>query len=59
MWVDGFNFEWFLGLLGVRVARILFSMVLFERREIRVSGEGSWQLLNWMKKKVTLNSETE
>jgi len=42
--VDGMNWEWFIGLVAVGLVGILISMVLFERREIRVSGEGSWQL---------------
>ena len=49
--VDGMNWEWFGGLFAVGLAGILVSMVLFERREVRVSGEGSWQLLSFLKKK--------
>ncbi len=49
--VDGINYEWFFGLMGVGLICILFSMVLFERRDIRVSGEGSWQFLSFLSKK--------
>jgi ABC-2 type transport system permease protein len=40
----GLNYEWLAGLFGVAVLFILFSWWLFERREIRVGGEGGWNL---------------
>jgi len=54
--VDGFNYEWFFGLVGVGLVCILITMVLFERRDIRVSGEGSWQFLSFLSKKAKRNS---
>ncbi len=42
--VDGLNMTWFLGLLGVSAALVLLAWWLFLKRDIRVSGEGSWRL---------------
>jgi ABC-2 type transport system permease protein len=38
------NVEWLLGLLGVAVLFTLLAWWRFERRDIRVGGEGGWQL---------------
>ena len=38
----GLNWSWFLGLLGVALLCTLLASWRFERREIRVGGEGSW-----------------
>ena len=42
--VEGLNLTWFLAVLGVSVALALLAWWLFLRRDIRVSGEGSWRL---------------
>lgn len=44
--MQGLNFNWLAGLLGVAIIFILFSWWLFQRREIRVGGEGGWNLTN-------------
>jgi len=41
--VDGLNLGWLLGLLGVGLIFILLAGWRFQRRDIRVGGEGSWQ----------------
>jgi ABC-2 type transport system permease protein len=38
------NVEWLLGLLGVAALFTLLAWWRFERRDIRVGGEGGWQL---------------
>jgi ABC-2 type transport system permease protein len=38
------NGDWLLGLLGVAALFVLFAWWRFQRRDIRVAGEGSWQL---------------
>ncbi len=42
--IRGLNVEWLLGLLGVAVLFTLFAWWRFERRDIRVGGEGGWGL---------------
>ena len=42
--LDGLNWQYFLGLLGFAVLFILLAWLLFQRRDIRVGGEGSWTL---------------
>lgn len=42
--LNGFKLEWFLGLLVASLAFLLLSWWQFERRDIRVSGEGGWSL---------------
>jgi ABC-2 type transport system permease protein len=42
--VEGLNLVWFGGLLGFALAFALLAWLLFERRDIRVGGEGSWIL---------------
>jgi ABC-2 type transport system permease protein len=42
--MQGLKFDWLVGLLGVAILFILFSWWLFQRREIRVGGEGGWNL---------------
>ncbi|MEE4194432.1 MAG: ABC transporter permease subunit [Anaerolineae bacterium] len=49
--VQDFNWEWFLGLLGVAILFTLLAWLLFERRDLRVGGEAGWELLGWLKKK--------
>lgn len=43
-WIDGLEMNPFLGLLGVSVLFTLLAWWRFLRRDIRVGGEGSWQL---------------
>ena len=38
------NLTWLLGLLAISAGMILISWILFTRRDIRLGGEGSWQL---------------
>jgi len=38
------KFDWLAGLLGVAILFILLSWWLFQRREIRVGGEGGWRI---------------
>ncbi len=40
--VAGLDLGWFLGLIGVALLLTVVSAVLFQRRDIRVGGEGSW-----------------
>jgi ABC-2 type transport system permease protein len=46
------NGEWLLGLLGVAALFVLVAWLRFERRDIRVGGEGGWGLppLPWRKR---------
>ena len=46
--VDGLNGDWLLGLFGFGLLFVLLAWLLFLRRDIRVSGEGSWRLPAWM-----------
>jgi len=56
--IEGLNGEWLLGLFGFGLLFALLAWVLFLRRDIRVSGEGSWRLPAWLslKKKVVKNA---
>lgn len=49
--IEGLNGEWLLGLFGFGLLFALLAWVLFLRRDIRVSGEGSWRLPAWLKLK--------
>lgn len=42
--IDGLNLGWFLGLLALSAVLAALSGWLFQRRDIRVSGEGGWRL---------------
>jgi beta-exotoxin I transport system permease protein len=42
--LSGLNSSWLGGLLGGGLLCILLAWLLFQRRDIRVSGEGSWRL---------------
>jgi ABC-2 type transport system permease protein len=42
--VDGLNWGWFGGLMGFAILFVLLAWRLFEGRDIRVGGEGGWQL---------------
>jgi ABC-2 type transport system permease protein len=41
--IDNFNAEWFVGLIAVSVAFSILAIWRFQRREIRVGGEGGWR----------------
>jgi ABC-2 type transport system permease protein len=59
MAIDRMNWEWFAGLIAVALLFILLSWWRFERRDIRVGGEGSWSIpgLSFGKgRKVVLNT---
>lgn len=43
--IEGLNTSWILGLLGVGLLFILLAAWRFERRDLRVSGEGSWPVV--------------
>ena len=52
--MHGLKFDWLAGLLGVAILFILFSWWLFQRREIRVGGEGGWRIpIFHARKKIT------
>lgn len=42
--IDGLKADWLLGLSGFAALFLLLAWILFVRRDIRVSGEGSWRL---------------
>lgn len=42
--VDGLNLAWFFGLLAVSALFTLVAWWLFLRRDIRIGGEGGWQI---------------
>jgi ABC-2 type transport system permease protein len=42
--IEGMNWSWFGGLIGLAAAFLLLAWWLFERRDIRVGGEGGWRL---------------
>jgi ABC-2 type transport system permease protein len=46
--VDDLNWQHLLGLLGFALLFTLLAWLLFERRDVRVSGTGSWKLPAWM-----------
>ena len=41
--LSGLNAGWLAGLLGFAILFIVLAWLLFQRRDIRVSGEGSWR----------------
>jgi ABC-2 type transport system permease protein len=46
--LDDLNWEHLLGLLGFTLLFTLLAWLLFERRDIRVSGTGGWKMPAWM-----------
>jgi ABC-2 type transport system permease protein len=42
--INGMDWGWFFGALGVGLAFFLLAWLLFQRRDIRVAGEGGWGL---------------
>jgi ABC-2 type transport system permease protein len=51
--VEGLNLGWFFGLLGLAVLFILAAWWSYVRRDLRVSGEGSWRWSFAFRKKPT------
>lgn len=49
--IDGIDWNWFAGLLAVGLGFALLSWLLFQRRDIRVSGEGSFRVPEWLRSK--------
>ena len=42
--IDGINWEWMVSLVGVAILFVLLAWWRFQRRDIRVGGEGGWRL---------------
>jgi len=42
--IDGLKWSWVIGLLGFSIIFVLIAWWRFERRDIRVGGEGGWRL---------------
>jgi ABC-2 type transport system permease protein len=42
--IDGLNWGWLGGLAGLSLAFVLLAWWRFQRRDIRVGGEGGWNL---------------
>jgi ABC-2 type transport system permease protein len=47
--IEGLNYAWLSGLLGVALLFTVLAWWRFERRDIRVAGEGSWRWFSWRK----------
>jgi ABC-2 type transport system permease protein len=45
--IDNFNLTWFVGLLVPAVLFAILAWWRFQRRDIRVGGEGGWQRPTW------------
>jgi ABC-2 type transport system permease protein len=43
---NGLNMTWFGSFIAIGLALTLLSWLLFQRRDVRVGGEGSWRLLD-------------
>ena len=53
--VADMNWGWFAGLLGIALVLALLAWWGFERRDVRVAGEGNWGFMGWpLKKKDTI-----
>ncbi len=48
--IQGIDWNWLFGLLGAALLFILLALWRFQRRDIRVGGEGSWIILSGMRK---------
>lgn len=46
-WTAGFRWDWFVGLLGAALVFTLLAWWAFQRRDLRVGGEGGWKLPRW------------
>jgi ABC-2 type transport system permease protein len=49
MAIDGLKWGWVAGLLGISALFILIAWWRFERRDIRVGGEGGWRLTGFLR----------
>ncbi len=62
--IDGLNVGWLAGLLGMALLWALLAWWRFERRDIRVGGEGGWRrptlqsLYRWLPQRSTARRET-
>ncbi len=54
-WTEGFKWDWFFILAGVGLVFILFAWWAFQRRDIRVGGEGSFRL-PWFRRRVAVKA---
>ena len=52
------NLSWLFALLGISLAMVLIAWWLFLRRDIRLAGEGSWQLPKLLNKFKPTTSKT-
>ncbi len=52
--ISGLNGEWFFGLLAVAALFTLLAWRRFERRDIRVGGEGGWRFIEFFYKEKQL-----
>lgn len=50
--VEGLNWSWFGGLMGLSLLFVLLAWGLFERRDIRVGGEGGWRISGLFRRKA-------
>ena len=48
------NFVWLISLLGASLVMVLLTWLRFVRRDIRLSGEGSWRLPLIRRKKAVI-----
>jgi beta-exotoxin I transport system permease protein len=49
--IHGLNLGWFAGLVGAAALLVTLAWWRFERKDIRVAGEGSWRLAFWRRRK--------
>jgi ABC-2 type transport system permease protein len=58
--IDGLEWGWVIGLLGISALFVLIAWWRFERRDIRVGGEGGWRtpmILRLRKRQVIASNE--
>lgn len=48
--VNGISWDWFTGLIGIGIIFGLLAWLRFQRRDIRVGGEGGWGLGGWSRR---------
>jgi ABC-2 type transport system permease protein len=47
--IDGLKWGWIAGLLGFSLLFVLIAWWRFERRDVRVAGEGSWRMPDFLR----------
>jgi ABC-2 type transport system permease protein len=52
-----FNTQWFVGLLGVALLLVAVAWWRFQKRDIRVGGEGGWQVPKLMRRRTAAGAE--